>query len=198
MTGPESILELHVHLIDGSIERFAQPNPQAAGRILKGLDLANHFGKPHVTFETAQGIFIYPCAHVVRLDVLTEAELAFASIPRRAQVHEISCEEFEAQYHPEFDPALTRAQVGRAGEAFHGFIRIKLTSGETVVLEVNAQISAPLDQKMVFGSLFNVSTLVFPRSGGGYCLLNRANVLTFELLPGQPDVAPTAWPAERI
>lgn len=199
MAGKTVGIDIEVHLVDGSSSTFVQSDPAAIDRILKDLDPKRQiFDRPRISFEGSASVTVIPVASIARLNVHAEPALEWPAGPFGGQVLEIGKEDLLAKYRPDEDESLTRKAKRKPGDRFHGFAHMILANREHLVMEIESLVSDPMDQRMAVNRVWSRSTIHIRRAGGGCTIINIANLLRLDLLPGQPEVAPGAWPAELI
>lgn len=189
-----SQLEIAVRLVDGTVNRFAQSDTALIMANIERVNPRKLYEEPHITIECSEGVLIYPTSGVVRIDFTMDFEPDWSLPHLNTAFKELTQEEFNALYTPEKDASLLREKSFSPGDEFHGLVHLSLAYNADAYFEVKTKLhEIRMEQGMVLSSVLKGSTISFPSAGGGYAFLNLANVLRFDLLPGQPDIAPKAW-----
>lgn len=195
--GP-SLLEIRIQLVDGSTNRFLQSDPGKVRAIAESIQPHKLFDSPYLPLDATEGVIVFLTSQIVRMDFVFDTEMDWKFSKQDLEFRELTPEEFNSRYQPEADPALSRLQERKPGEPFHGFAHLNMAYGDDLYFEVTATVLPKLDQRMMMTTLLGGATIFFPRAGGGYSFLNLARVNRIDILPGQPDIAPNAWPVEWL
>jgi len=201
-SGP-SRLEIHVNLVDGSVSKFLQDDSDAIQKILDGFSPNTLFDQPYLIIETPTSVAIFPSKNIARIEIHLDKKPTWKPrwkprwANRIAKIKDVTAE-FGRRVPDYDDLPLSHQRRKKPGDRFHGFGYIRLANKEEIILEVNTRLADEVTQKSGLHAILGESTIFFPKAGGGFSFINTANIVRLELLPGQPEVAPNAWPARPI
>jgi hypothetical protein len=201
-------LEIHVHLVDGSIIGFQQPDPELAKQIIASTRPEKLFSQPQLRLAGEAYATLFPMAAVARLDFIGEELAGWGDGRELSHMEQITKEEFE-QHRLDAGPRPPReGQEPPGDEPLILYREIVLTNGERVYSA--AHLSPPrehaadgpraaaIDLSMMIRHELDGPALGCRRAGGGVILINPHNVLRLTVHPGPPEVAPGSWAAEWV
>lgn len=187
-----SHLEIHVHLSNGNVHRFAQNDPKHIEALLDRLK-GRVFNHPTLTFFDANQAVTYPGSALsglsLILDPLPEALQKLTEIPAWGVrgIAEIS--------ESEYQTLGSRSEHHAEGEEFLSLQAIEMVSGYRFYIAVDVERAvAALQERQMIAHAFEGPELVYRRRGGGLCIWNRAHMVSQHFSPC-PDMPPTAIPA---
>lgn len=197
MSAIPSTLEIHVHSVDGHVSRYVQKDPAAVRAVFEHIQPARVFEQRQFVVAGGHSLAIFPCAAIVRVDLVMEGYPDWEFHHSLSLVQQITEEEFRQRYRPE--PAV-REPVLPPGAPVIAFAEIELADGERIITEVHTHAEArlPIEQSMFFQQILTAPSLYLRRRGGGAILINPASIVRLTLYPGPPTVPANALAAEPL
>lgn len=197
MNADPRLLDLRVHLADGSSYAFQQPDPEACRKSLERFEPHKLFAQPYFSIEGADRVTLFPSSRITHLDLSLDPDPGWSMIGRdpETNIQEISGADFKSILGSAAGAGLTR-RARTPGEEFYGFVLFLLAGHAELILELHTRVAIVPEQKRMLEWLTGKNTLFFPRAAGGYVFINPAQILRLDILPGQPSIAPLAWRAE--
>lgn len=192
-------LEIHVHLVDGSVARFLQADAVLARRILDLPRPERLFSQPQLLISGPSAASLIPTAAIVRLDVLS-AELGHWGAVRDADFMVESHADEYRQHRS--DAAPTLRGLPDEPPPLVLYREIVLSNGERVYSKTSG-LPAPgaeraaLDHAMMVRHSLD-APLGHRRAEGGLTLLNPAHIARLTMHPGPPEPAAGSWPADLL
>jgi len=184
------MLEIHVHLINGTTRQFTQSDPSVVERLLEQFS-PRLFSQPILVFHDQERAVSFPGA------ALTGISLIMDRVPprlRQPQVQgpdatvtfrEISLEDYQAK--------LREPLRIVEGQPITLVTEIELTSRQRFWLETHsARAVSGIAERQILHHLFAAPGLLCDRLGGGVTLWNRAQFVSYSLYP-LPEVPSSAW-----
>jgi hypothetical protein len=197
MSAIPSSLELHIHSIDGHVARFIQNEPEAVRRLFDHIQPGHIFEQRQLVVASGHSLAIFPCAAIVRVDLVMEGFPDWEFHHGLSDVQEITEEEFRQRYHPErYHPDHPLPP----GAPVVAYAEIELADGERIFSEVHTHVEArlPIEQSMFLQQILSAPSLYSRRRGGGAILVNPASIVRMTFYPGPPTTPPNALPAEPL
>lgn len=197
MSAIPSSLELHVHSIDGRVSRFVQNEPEAVRRLFEHIQPGHIFEQRQLAVASGHFLAIFPCAAIVRVDLVMAGFPDWEFHHGLSDVEEITEEEFRQRYHPEPSP---REHPLPPGAPLVAYAEIELANAERLFSEVHTHVEArlPVEQSMFFQQILTGPSLYSRRRGGGAILVNPASIVRMTFYPGPLTAPPNALPAEPL
>jgi hypothetical protein len=193
----QNLMEIVVHLVDGSSMRFGQSDAHALGKIFHNFQPSRLFANPMLTIGDHHSLTAFPSHRVVRVDLIARGTPDYDLPLGIGQVQEIT--------DSEYDDAITQQ---RAGVTQPRFGEIQLNDGSVVYIKLvpDAQEAVELamertpltamDQPHAFlNRIFNGHGLVAQRLGGGLTILNPAQFARLKVYPDPLNMPPGGMPA---
>jgi hypothetical protein len=197
MSAITSSIELHIHSVDGHVARFIQNEPEAVRRLFDHVQPGHIFEQRQLVVASGHSLAIFPCAAVVRVDLVMEGFPDWEFHHGISDVQEITEEEFRQRYHPErYHPDHPLPP----GAPVVAYAEIELADGERIFSEVHTHVEArlPIEQSMFLQQILSAPSLYSRRRGGGAILVNPASIVRMTFYPGPPTTPPNALPAEPL
>ena len=202
---PQSLLEIHIHLADGSLSKFAQYDPESVRTILSHIQHEKIFSQPSLVIASTGSVTAIPPALITRLDLVMEEK----NIPDWLlqldspvlEKWEVTLEQFRHFARPGAINLLQEAARDVNQKIF--FEDIRLMGGARCLMEVQLSAELEVEDPTAFGwrrhlhSAFSLPHLSCRRLGGGVCILNPAQIVSYTFHPGLEPPA-NAWPAQPV
>ena len=195
-----ALLEIHVHLVNGSISRFVQDEPVEIDRILNHIHPEKVFNQPTIVIAGRHSMTALPTSAVARIDFVMDGFPGWEFHRNLKDAVQITHEELRERYIPIAETSTRTDMAVPEGEVVTAFAEAELMGGERLYVEVQltADRRTPLERGMLLHQIFTGSSLYARRRGGGGILINPANVVRITLYPGPPETPPNAWPARHL
>ena len=197
MTAIPSYVEIHIHSIDGHISAFTQSDPEAVRRVFDHIQPNKIFEQRQLVVASGHSMAVFPCAAIVRLDVVMDGFPDWEFHFGVSDVQEITEEEFRQRYHPGHgrDPLLLPP-----GAPVTAFGEIELANGERLFTEIHTHVEPrlPVEESIFFQQILSAHSLYSRKQGGGAILINPANIVRLTFYPGPASTPPNALPAEPL
>ena len=185
---PPPLLELHLHLLDGTTRTFVQDDPALVRQIIPqiGHGLFSHglFTQPALVLYGQDHVTVYPGSALAGLSLLMapadQGLLPLGPCP----CIEITQEDYQAEQHApqgmvKEQPFLIRSEV-------------EMSTGRRLWLAVPALPLIPgFQERQMLHTLFSLPAFLCRRRGGGLSLWNRAQIVRCSFYPNL-DVPGTA------
>jgi hypothetical protein len=197
MSAIPSSLELHIHSIDGHVARFVQNEPEAVRMLFDHIQPAKIFEQRQLVVASKHSLAIFPCAAIVRVDLVMEGFPDWEFHYGISNIQEITEEEFRQRYHPDrYHPDHPLPP----GAPVVAYAEIELAEGERIFSEVHTHVEArlPIEQSLFFQQILSAPSLYSRRRGGGAILVNPASIVRMTFYPGPLTTPPNALPAEPL
>lgn len=189
-------LEIHIHLEDRRITKYVQSDPESARNILDHIQPGKFFAQRQLIIQGIQSMTALQCSRIVRVDLITSDPPHWPFHNQTESITEISEQEFAERYRPGGPIALPSGQVGTL------YAEMEMTSSERIFFELRVHGQSeeilPLDQGVFIQQMFAGTGMHAHRRGGGWILVNPANILRFTTYPGPQSAPPGSWRASRI
>jgi hypothetical protein len=197
MSAIPSSLELHIHSLDGHVARFVQTEPEAVRRLFEHIQPGHIFEQRQLVVTSRHSMAIFPCAAIVRVDLVMEGFPDWEFHHGISNIQEITEEEFGQRYQPERYHADHPLPPGAPVIAY---AEIELAEGERIFSEVHTHIEArlPVEESIFLQQILSAPSLYSRRRGGGAILVNPASIVRLTFYPGPLTTPPNALPAEPL
>ncbi len=195
MSAIPTSIELHIHSVDGRVSRFVQNEPEAVGRLFDHIHPGHIFEQRQLVVASGHSLAIFPCAAVVRVDLVMEGFPDWEFHHGLSDVQEITEAEFRERYHPELH---SREHPLPPGAPVVAYAEIELANAERLFSEVHTHVETrlPVEQSMFFQQILTGPSLYSRRRGGGAILVNPASIVRMTFYPGPLTMPANALPAE--
>lgn len=186
-----SRLEIHVHLVNGHVEKFNQLDPDKLREHFRDLQPNKIFSLRHLSIDTPDGVFAYPTHAICRIEYLMDWTPAWAQTKGR-DVTVITAEEFRENRK---ESRLTREDIKglKPGDNFTGHSVVELENGDKVYLRLETTVPAKLDQRLIIAQILQSGTLMGKLKEGGVGFINGDKIVRIAFYPGVPELSPDAW-----
>ena len=189
-----SEIEINVHLEDGRMVKFVQKDTDGIRKVLAQMHPEKVFSHRFLVLGDDRSMSVFPSAAVARLDLVTDSPPEWRFHHNVQNIQEITEEELRRRYRPEsYDPTWS---TGRPTTVFG---EIELVNGERLFYEARLgdfQERLPMDLGVVIQQIFS-SAWHARRLGGGFVLVNPANILRLSFYPGIRELPLNGWHTSR-
>jgi hypothetical protein len=198
MQNAESVLEIRIHGVDGTLETFTQEGASIADAILKDVKPGRLFGLEKIVIAGTHSLTAFVPSKLIRIDFVREGVACWAFPSGIVDAVELSETEFRAKAHLDDIANLQkRDQLRTPGEFAVGFLDIEMVGGQHVFLGVEFVVGLPMEQLQRVNLLLSAPSVHFRMRQGGFGTLNLSNLVRFTAYPGPPQAPANAWPAHH-
>ena len=199
MNYPTHHLEIHVHKICGSTEKFIQGDGKSVSRLINEFQPDLLFAREKLIIAGGDCLTSFRTDQVVRVDLISEPSTHLIFPPGIVDAVEMT----EAEYRGLLQNTEARAQWNekRAEDASTvAFLDVEMTGQPPLFLAVETPAGPPDDNPAAIlcplYPLVTSGTLCFRMRSGGIAALNPRHLVRYVSFPlSQPLLE--AWPAER-
>ena len=192
-------LEIHIHKLDGSMERFIQSETSLMKRILNEFQPARIFIQEKIIIADGDSLTSFPARQVVRIDLVSEPSPHWILPPEIVNAVELTETEFRALLqNPEPGDRWNQARAQDASEV--AFLNVEMAGQQPLFLALEVAIGPPADRPgAILYPLYPLTTpaLCFRMQTGGVAALNPLHLMRFTLSPAPQQTPMVAWPAHR-
>ncbi len=191
-------LEIHIHLEDGRIVKFTQPDAALAKKILDHIQPNRFFLQSHLIIDGDYAITTFPCAGICRIDLIGDS-LPVWPFHFVTDMQQIPEEEFQRRIQPEPRAGQTPPPPA-VGSSIMAYGEFELVNGERLftALEIQVEQRLPQDLGHVIQQIFSLGGMHARRQEGGIVLINPAKIVRLAIHPGPSTTPPGAWQAHRL
>jgi hypothetical protein len=196
MSSPPA-LEIRFQFVDGSMQKFIQPDAESANLIQRRAVSSNLFAQSRIVVADDYSKSVFVGAQINRVDLVFPG-LEFSKIPSDyADLVELTDAEFH-QCVPMHDPALLQRRDRRlkAGDIMVSFLHLRMMGGSHVYLMREAFAKLPAESQSFMQRLLSRGTYGIRLREGGYGLLNLQNLIGYTVYPGVPELPADTWMAQ--
>jgi hypothetical protein len=190
---------VRIHLTDGSIESFTQPDEAKARKIWQGIDPIRLFAQPRLVVAGTYSKSVFVCSEIVRIDFIQQCYGCWEFPEGYADVVELSEADFRKHAHldqPELMPK--REQRTPVGDLLVSFLKLQFKSSQPIFLMAEFSVKLPAENQSFMRFLLSKTGFHMRIRGGGVGLVNLAQLSGYTVYPGVAQVPSDAWPAEPV
>lgn len=197
MTADANPLVIQVHLEDGRITRYAQPDANLAHKTLARIQPTRFFAEPVFLLDADNATIAFQTAKVVRVDFLSEGMPRWSFPNGIVDVQEITRDEFRQRYRPEDYAPNGMQWMLPLTKTATAFVETELVNGAMIYTQVHARRILPnrtgLDESIFLHRIFASGGLHLLRAGGGVSILNPSSIVRIAFYPGAQAAPAGAW-----
>jgi len=190
-------LEIRFQFVDGSSETFVQPDAKRAEAIQQGLNPFHLFNQARIVVADDYSKSVFVCSQINRVDFVFKGD-GFSHIPAdHADLVELAEAEFY-KYVPLNNPSRLpkRTQPRRVGDLLVSFLDLRMRGGRRVYLMNETLVKLPADSQSYMQLYLSKGTVGVRLASGGASFLNLANLISYTVYPGVPEVPADTWMAQ--
>lgn len=170
-------LQLAVHLADGSVRSFAQPDLQAAARAISRLHPERVFDEPVLLFGSPRGVATVRTSAVLRIEVRGPVPDDWPIGPGIDAITVIDAAEYAAD-------GVTPAELSpRTGEPYVVHAEARDVAGGSLFLRVEGRVMPEAVRVHRLERMMDRPCLLARRPDGTAVLIRLANVALFAVRP---------------
>jgi hypothetical protein len=190
---------VRVHLTDGSVESFAQPDEATAKRIWESIDPVRVFGQQRLVVAGTHSKSVFVGSEITRLDFVQQFCPCWRFPEGYSDVVELSEAEFRKHAHldePELMPK--REQCTQVGDLLVSFLKLRFKSRAPVFLMSEFSVKLPAENQSFMRFLLSKTGFHMRLRGGGVGVVNLAHLIGYTVYPGVAQIPADSWIADPI
>ena len=190
---------IRVHLTDGSVESFAAQDEVESKKIWESVDLSRLFTQQRLVVAGEHFKSVFVCAHVVRLDFVQDTYECWEFPGGYSDIVELS--EADFRKHARLDQPekmVRREQHTPVGDLLVSFAKLHVAGGKPLFLMAEFPVKLPAENQSFMQFLLSKRSIHLRLRGGGYGVINLANLVAYTVYPGVAEIPADAWIAEQI
>lgn len=190
---------LRIHLSDGSVESFMQPDQEKARQIWLSTEPARFFSQPRLVLAGTYSKAVFVCSEIVRLDFLDPTCACWKFPDDCYDIVELSESEFANRAHLDRPELMRKREESTpVGDLVLSFVKLFFRNHPPiyVVFELSVKLRAESMAYMRF--LLSKTGFQMRLVQGGVSLVNLAHLAGYAAFPGVAQVPADAWPAEPM
>ena len=190
-------LLVRVHLTDGSVVSFVQPDAVKAQKIWQSVDPARLFAPPRLVIARTHSKSVFVCPEIVRIDFLRENCACWEFPEGYAVVIELSETDFRKHAHLD-EPKLMpkREQPAPVGDLLVSFLKLQFKRNPAIDLMTEFSVKLPAESQSFMRFLLSKTGFHMRLGSGGVSVVNLANLTGYIAYPGVAQVPGDSWMAE--
>lgn len=193
----QNLMEIVVHLVDGSSVRFGQSDARALEKIFHNFQPARLYSNALLTIGDHQSLTAFPSHRVVRVDLIARGTPDYDLPLGIGLVQEVNEGEY-TQCISQQRAGVTQPRFGeiQLNDGSVVYIKVVPDTQEAVELALERTPLTAMDQPQAFlNRIFNGHGLVAQRLGGGLTILNPAQFARLKVYPDPLNLPPGGMPA---
>jgi len=201
MSAQGPFLEIHIHLMDGTVSRFVHNDATTAQRFLNSIQPHQVFSPHELIIADTYSMTVIPTASIDRIDFVMDRYPGWPFSHDIQDVIEISREEFQEREAGKPGDTPRSEHVAPGGVPVVGYAQLRLRNSEKLYIEVHllAHHQTAIERGLSIHQWFrNAHVMVLRRRNGGAILLNPASIVQLSLFPGPSETPLNAWLAHPL
>jgi hypothetical protein len=190
---------VRVHLTDGSVESFTQPDEATAKEIWQSVEPSRLFTQPRLVIAGTHSKSVFVPSEVVRIDFIKQGYTCWAFPEGYADVVELSEADFRNHAHldqPELMPK--REHPTPVGDLLVSFLKLLFKRNPPIFLMTEFSVRLPAENQSFMRFLLSKTGFHMRLRGGGIGVVNLANLTGYTVYPGVAQIPADSWIAEPI
>lgn len=193
---PASI-EIHLHMTDGRIHRYLQDNAGDIRQFFENFQPNRLFSQPNILFAGSHSAAGYNCSMITRIDIVASDIVEWPFPHGISSLDEITEEEFHQCLPQEDDPTRLRDRPWKSGELVRAIAEFNLAGGGKLFVKGRTELKTKIEQRQIMQH-FLPGHFNCRRREGGAIFLNPANVESWTIYPGPPEIPQNVFLAHFI
>jgi hypothetical protein len=196
---PGATLTIRVHLTDGSVQSFTQPDDAMARKIWRGIDPAKLFARRRLVIGSEHSKAVFVANEIIRVDFHHPAFQCWSFPKGYADIVELSEEDFRQYAHLDQPKQMVRReQATPTGDLLVSFIRLQMRGGRPQFAMVEVLVKRPAQSQSLLQFMLSKGAVHMRLCGGGIGVLNLANLAAYTVYPGVAQIPADSWLAEPL
>lgn len=197
-------LEIRVHLVDGSSEKFHQHGAKEISDIFQTVRPRHFFETAILIFNLPHLTIAYPRGGVTHVEFTSAQPLEWAmfedmsGVPMDDRRVTLIDERRFRDACKALQTAETPAHVAKPGETVHLYSHARFTNGASLSMETVKTVARQVDELAIMQERMAVSTFLLHTESGGLVLVNTLLIERFAIYPGATVLPATAIPMQGI
>ena len=190
---------VRVHLENGSVQSFVQPDEATARKTWEAIDPVRLFTQPRVVIAGAYSKSVFIGSSIVRIDFVQHFCPCWKFPEGYSDVVELSETDFRRNAHldePELMPK--REQFIPVGDLLVSFLKLEFRSAAPLYLMAELSVKLPAENQSFMRFLLSKTGFHMLLRGGGVGVVNLAQLAGYTAYPGVAQIPSDTWPAEPI
>jgi hypothetical protein len=192
-------LTIRVHLTDGSVHSFVQPDPEINERLWRTLEPARLFAQRRIIVGSEHSKSVFIAAEIIRVDFVHGSFERWEYPHGYTDIVELS----EAEFHRharlgEPSQMVRRDRPNPVGDLLVSFIKLHLRGSQPLFVMVEIFAKLPAENQGVMQFLLSKTGVHVRLRGGGISVVNLANLAGYITYPGVAQIPADSWLAEPV
>jgi hypothetical protein len=190
---------IRVHLTDGSVESFAQPDEAEAQKLWQKIEPSRLFAPTRLVLAGEHSKSVFVTAQIVRVDFIQESNECWEFPGGYSDIVELSGEEFRK--HARLDQPermAKRAQPTPVGDPLVSFLKLHMAGRKPLFLMVEFPVKLPAENQSFMQFLLSKGGFHMRLRGGGIGVVNLAHLAGYTVYPGVAQIPADSWLAEPV
>jgi hypothetical protein len=190
---------IRVHLVDGSVESFVARDEAEAKRIWDSVEPARLFAQPRIVIAGEHFKSVFVSSHIVRVDFVQESYACWDFPADYSDIVELSEEEFRKNARLDRPESMAkREQNVPVGDLLVSFLKLNMAGGKPLFVMIEVSVKLPAESQSFMQFLLSKRSFHLRLRGGGFGVINLANLLGYTVYPGVAEVPADSWFAEQV
>lgn len=192
-------LVIRVHLVDGSVQSFAQTDADEMQKLWDKIEPSRMFAQSRIVLASEHSKSVFVTAQILRVDFIQDTNECWQFPGGYSDVVELSEEDFRQRARldqPELMPK--REQPTPVGDLLVSFLKLHLTGAKPLYLMIEFPVKLPAENQSFMQFMLSKSGLHMRLSGGGIGVVNLAHLAGYTVYPGVAQVPADSWFAEPL
>ena len=190
---------VRVHLENGSVQSFVQPDEAIARKTWEAIDPVRLFTQPRVVIAGEYSKSVFIGSSIVRIDFVQHFCPCCKFPEGYSDVVELSEPDFRRNAHldePELMPK--REQSIPVGDLLVSFLKLEFRSAAPLYLMAELSVKLPAENQSFMRFLLSKTGFHMRLRGGGVGVVNLAQLAGYTAYPGVAQIPSDTWPAEPM
>ena len=194
-----SAMLVRIHLENGSVQSFVQPDEAVARQTWDAIDPARLFTQPRIVIAGAYSKSVFVGSSIVRIDFVQQFCPCWKFPEGYSDIVELSEAEFRKNAHLDEPELMARREQGPAtGDLLVSFLKLEFRNVAPLYLMAELSLKLPVENQSFMRFLLSKTGLHLRLRGGGVGVVNLAQLASYTVYPGVPQVPSDTWPAEPL
>jgi hypothetical protein len=188
---------VRIHLTDGSVESFVQPDEPTARWTWDNIDPLRLFAQQRIVIAGTHSKSVFVCSEIVRIDFVQTFCPCWQFPEGYADIVELSEADFRKNARLEQPELMTkREQPVAVGDLLVNFLKLQFRGAPPLFLMSEFSVKLPVDNQSFMRFLLSKTGFHMRLRGGGVGVVNLAQLAGYTVYPGVPQVPSDSWLAE--
>lgn len=192
-------LTIRVHLTDGSVHSFIQPDPEINEKLWQTIEPARLFAQRRIIVGSEHSKSVFIATEIARVDFIHGSFERWEFPHGYTDIVELS--EAEFRQHARLDEPsqmIRRDRPNPVGDLLVSFIKLHLRGSAPLFVMVEIFAKLPAENQAVMQFLLSKTGVHMRLRGGGIGVVNLANLAGYTTYPGVAQIPADSWLAEPV